>query len=155
MVVRTRFAPSPTGLLHVGGVRTALFAWLYARHHKGEFILRIEDTDQERSTQASVQAILEGMDWLGLNYDRGPFYQTSRYSRYEEIAQQLLNDGKAYRCYCSVERIEALRAAQMLAKEKPRYDGHCREKHLPEDGSPHVIRFKNPQQGVVSFTDQV
>jgi glutamyl-tRNA synthetase len=155
MVVRTRFAPSPTGMLHVGGVRTALFAWLYARHHQGEFILRIEDTDQERSTQASVEAILEGMQWLGLNHDRGPFYQTSRYARYAEVAQQLLDEGKAYRCRCSTERLEMLREAQLLAKEKPRYDGHCREKNLVDNGSPFVIRFKNPQQGEVSFIDHV
>ncbi|WED42114.1 glutamate--tRNA ligase [Legionella cardiaca] len=155
MVVRTRFAPSPTGFLHVGGVRTALFSWLYAKHHQGEFILRIEDTDQERSTQESVQAILDGMAWLGLEYDEGPFYQTKRYDRYREIAQKLLDEGKAYRCECSKERLEALREAQLAAKEKPRYDGHCRDKNLPLSGSPHVIRFKNPQHGTVSFTDHV
>ncbi|KTD23590.1 glutamyl-tRNA synthetase, catalytic subunit [Legionella lansingensis] len=154
MIFRTRFAPSPTGFLHVGGVRTALFSWLYARHHKGEFILRIEDTDQERSTQESVQAILDGMEWLGLNYDAGPFYQTKRYGRYQEIAQTLLEEGKAYRCECSKERLEALREAQLAAKEKPRYDGHCRDKDLPA-GDGQVIRFKNPHMGTVSFTDQV
>ncbi|KTC81621.1 glutamate--tRNA ligase [Legionella brunensis] len=155
MVVRTRFAPSPTGFLHVGGVRTALFSWLYAKHHKGQFILRIEDTDQERSTEESVQAILDGMEWLGLDYDEGPFYQTKRYDRYQEIAQKLLEEGKAYRCECSKERLEELREAQLAAKEKPRYDGHCRDKNLPASNAPHVIRFKNPKTGVVSFTDQV
>lgn len=155
MVVRTRFAPSPTGFLHVGGVRTALFSWLYARRHQGEFILRIEDTDRERSTQDSVQAILDGMDWLGLDYDKGPFYQTERYERYQAIADQLLAEGKAYRCTCSKERIEALREAQLAAKEKPRYDGHCRDKHLPADTEQFVVRFKNPSTGVVSFHDQV
>ncbi|WP_412754754.1 glutamate--tRNA ligase [Legionella donaldsonii] len=154
MVVRTRFAPSPTGFLHVGGVRTALFSWLYAKRHHGEFILRIEDTDQERSTQESVQAILDGMAWLGLDYNEGPFYQTKRYARYQEIAQQLLNEAKAYCCVCSKERLEALRETQLANKEKPRYDGHCRDKNLPATGS-HVLRFKNPQTGIVSFTDQV
>ncbi|CEK10016.1 glutamate--tRNA ligase [Legionella hackeliae] len=155
MVVRTRFAPSPTGFLHVGGVRTALFSWLYARHHQGEFVLRIEDTDQERSTQESVQAILDGMEWLGLHWDEGPIYQTKRYDRYQEIAQMLLNEGKAYRCECSKERLEALREAQLAAKEKPRYDGCCRNKNLPESDNPYVIRFKNPHSGVVSFADEV
>jgi glutamyl-tRNA synthetase len=154
-VVRTRFAPSPTGFLHVGGVRTALFSWLYAKRHQGQFVLRIEDTDQERSTQESVQAILDGMSWLGLDYDEGPFYQTDRYARYSQVAEQLLADGHAYRCYCSKERLEALRESQMLAKEKPRYDGCCRDKNLPKGSEPYVIRFKNPQTGVVSFTDEV
>ncbi|QRN03250.1 glutamate--tRNA ligase [Legionella sp. MW5194] len=155
MVVRTRFAPSPTGYLHVGGVRTALFSWLYARHHHGQFVLRIEDTDQERSTKESVQAILDGMAWLGLDYDEGPVYQTERYGRYRQIAAQLLNEGKAYRCVCSKERLESLREAQLAAKEKPRYDGHCRDKQLPEGDTPFVVRFKNPQVGGVSFSDQV
>ena len=109
MVVRTRFAPSPTGFLHIGGARTALYSWLYARRHNGKFILRIEDTDLERSTQASVDAILEGMAWLGLNYDEGPYYQTQRFDRYREVAEKLLTEGKAYRCYCSKERLEKLR----------------------------------------------
>lgn len=155
MVVRTRFAPSPTGFLHVGGVRTALFSWLYARHHDGEFYLRIEDTDRERSTQESVQAILDGMQWLGLNYDKDPVFQTDRYPRYTEIVEQLLQEGKAYRCSCSKERLETLRAAQMEAREKPRYDGHCRDKNLPESDASYVVRFKNPTEGVVSFTDHV
>lgn len=155
MTVRTRFAPSPTGFLHVGGVRTALFSWLYAKHHQGQFLLRIEDTDQERSTKESVDAILEGMSWLGLHCDEGPYYQTERYPRYKEIAQQLLNEGQAYRCYCSKQRLEDLREKQTAAKDKPRYDGFCREKNLSHQDEPHVIRFKNPYRGTVSFTDQV
>ncbi|KTD40982.1 glutamate--tRNA ligase [Legionella parisiensis] len=155
MTVRTRFAPSPTGFLHVGGVRTALFSWLYAKRHGGEFILRIEDTDQERSTQESVRAILDGLAWLGMDYDEGPFYQTQRYERYKQVAQQFLDEGKAYRCECSKERLEALRAEQLATKEKPRYDGHCRDKNLPISDKPFVIRFKNPAQGTVTFHDEV
>ena len=155
MVVRTRFAPSPTGFLHVGGVRTALFSWLYAKRHQGKFILRVEDTDKERSTHESVQAILEGMHWLGLDCDEGPFYQSDRYPRYLSMAQQLLDEGKAYRCCCSKERLETLREAQIAAKEKPRYDGLCRGKHLPAGDTPFVVRFKNPSSGSVSFHDQV
>ena len=139
----------------MGGVRTALFSWLYARHHQGEFILRIEDTDKERSTTESVQAILDGMQWLGLDHDKGPFYQTDRYPRYTSVAQQLLDEGTAYRCYCSKERLEDLREAQLAAKEKPRYDGHCRLKNLPAGELPFVVRFKNPQSGDVSFSDEV
>lgn len=155
MAVRTRFAPSPTGFLHVGGVRTALFSWLYARHHQGSFILRIEDTDQERSTQESVQVILDGMSWLGLDCDEGPVFQTERYERYQQIADQFLQEGKAYRCLCSKERLEALREGQLAAREKPRYDGHCRELNIAETNEPHVIRFKNPPSGSVRFTDEV
>lgn len=155
MVVRTRFAPSPTGFLHVGGVRTALFSWLYAKHHQGEFILRIEDTDRERSTPASIQAILDGMAWLGLDYDEGPVYQTNRYPCYQEAVEQLLAEKKAYRCVCSKERLEGLREKQLADKEKPRYDGHCRELNLEAADEPFVIRFKNPLDGVVSFQDQV
>jgi glutamyl-tRNA synthetase len=155
MTVRTRFAPSPTGFLHVGGVRTALFSWLFAKNHQGEFVLRIEDTDRERSTQESVQAILDGMQWLGLTWDVGPIYQTDRYSRYQQMAQQLLEQGKAYRCYCSKERLEALREHQLAAKEKPRYDGRCREMHEHPHDESYVIRFKNPRSGTIGFTDQV
>ncbi|GMR16701.1 MAG: glutamate--tRNA ligase [Gammaproteobacteria bacterium] len=154
MSIRTRFAPSPTGYLHIGGARTALFAWLYARKHGGKFVLRIEDTDLERSTEESVNAILEGMAWMGLDYDEGPFYQTHRFDRYAEVIQQLLDDGKAYRCNCSKERIEKLREEQMAAKEKPRYDGHCRGQAVSAD-EPHVIRFANPQEGEVVFDDLV
>ncbi len=155
MTVRTRFAPSPTGFLHVGGVRTALFSWLYAKRHQGQFILRIEDTDQERSTQESVQAILDGMAWLGLDCDEGPYYQTQRYERYNQVAEQFLSECKAYRCECSKERLESLREAQLAAKEKPRYDGHCRNKNLGVTDAPYVIRFKNPTSGIVSFKDEV
>ena len=155
MTVRTRFAPSPTGFLHVGGVRTALFSWLYAKRHQGSFIVRVEDTDKERSTQESVQAILDGMAWLGLDCDEGPYYQTDRFDRYNQVAEQFLEEGKAYRCECSKERLESLREAQLAAKEKPRYDGHCRTKNLPLTDKPYVIRFKNPDEGIVSFTDEV
>jgi len=155
MTVCTRFAPSPTGDLHIGGARTALFSWLFARHHQGQFILRIEDTDRERSTQASVDAILQGMEWLGLTHDQGPFYQTKRFDRYAQVIQQLLDNGYAYRCYCSKERLEKLRNDQTLAKEKPRYDGYCRE-HAPVDPhAPSVVRFKNPLDGVVVIEDLV
>src|SRR3990167_4308834 len=122
-MVRTRFAPSPTGYLHIGGARTALYCWLYARKTKGTFILRIEDTDLERSNPESVQAILDGMDWLNLGHDEGPFYQTKRFDRYREVAEQLLAEGKAYRCYCTKERLDNLREEQMKNKQKPRYDG--------------------------------
>ena len=156
MTIRTRFAPSPTGYLHVGGARTALYCWLYARKHHGTFILRIEDTDLERSTQKSVDVILQGMEWLGLDYDEGPFYQTQRFDRYKEVIQQLLNEGNAYRCYCSKERLEALRTEQMANKEKPRYDGRCRNlQNAPPDAPAPVIRFKNPQHGEVIVDDQI
>jgi len=154
MTVKTRFAPSPTGYLHVGGARTALFSWLHARKHGGRFVLRIEDTDLERSTQESVNAILEGMTWLGLEYDEGPFYQTHRFDRYNEVIDQLLEKGLAYRCDCSRERLEKLREEQMAAKQKPRYDGHCRNAHVSAD-EPHVIRFRNPAEGSVGFDDLV
>lgn len=155
MVVRTRFAPSPTGFLHIGGARTALYAWLFARHHNGQFILRIEDTDRERSTEASVQAIIEGMAWLQLDYDEGPFFQMQRLSRYEEVIAGLLSAGKAYRCYCSKERLETLRATQLEKKEKPRYDGHCRHLNLPHKAESYVVRFANPLEGEVAYQDQV
>ncbi len=154
MTIKTRFAPSPTGYLHVGGARTALFSWLYARKHGGRFVLRVEDTDLERSTQESVNAILEGMTWLGLEYDEGPFYQTHRFERYYEVIEQLMDNGHAYRCSCSKERLEALREDQMKRKEKPRYDGHCRDKFV-DPNEPHVIRFRNPVEGVVAFEDMV
>lgn len=153
--VRTRFAPSPTGYLHIGGLRTALFSWLVARHQKGAFILRIEDTDLERSTPESVQAILDGMKWVDLKWDEGPFYQTKRFDRYKEVIQQLLAEGKAYRCTCSKERLEKLRIEQEIRKEKPRYDGLCRELSIRESSQPFVVRFKNPANGSVSFDDQV
>ncbi len=156
MTVRTRFAPSPTGYLHIGGARTALFSWLYARKHGGKFILRIEDTDRERSTEASVQVILDGMAWLGLDYDEGPFYQTQRMERYKEVIQQLLDNDQAYYCYCSKEELDALREQQMARKEKPRYDGRYRDFcGIPPDGVQPVIRFKTPLEGVVEIDDMV
>ena len=130
MTIRTRFAPSPTGYLHVGGARTALFSYLFARRHGGRFILRIEDTDLERSTAESVNAILEGMAWLGLEYDEGPFYQTHRFDRYNQVIDELLAKGLAYRCDCPKERLDAMREEQMAAKLKPRYDGLCRHRDL-------------------------
>ncbi len=155
MSIRTRFAPSPTGYLHIGGARTALFSWLYARKHGGVFILRIEDTDLERSTMESVNAILEGMTWLGLEYDEGPFYQTERFERYKEVIQQLLDSGHAYHCYCTREELDELRARQMDNKEKPRYDGRCRHRTEPREGVSPVIRFRNPDDGEVVIDDRV
>lgn len=156
MKVRTRFAPSPTGYLHIGGARTALFSWLYARKMGGDFILRIEDTDLERSTQASVDAIMQGMEWLGLDFDEGPFYQTQRFDRYKEVLQQLLDNGQAYYCYCSRQELDELREQQMANKQKPRYDGRWRDSDAaPPEGIKPVVRFKNPLDGVVEFHDQV
>ncbi len=155
MSVRTRFAPSPTGYLHVGGARTALFSWLHARKHGGRFVLRIEDTDLERSTAESVNAILEGMTWLGLEYDEGPFYQTQRFDRYRELIDKLLEEGKAYRCYCTKDELEAMREQQMGRKEKPRYTGLCRTRSEPRAGVEPVIRFKNPLDGQVVFDDLI
>lgn len=154
MKIRTRFAPSPTGYLHIGGARTALYCYLYARKTQGTFILRIEDTDLERSTPESVQAILDGMQWLNLTHDEGPFYQTKRFDRYAAVIEQLLAEGKAYRCYCSKEHLETLRETQMANKEKPRYDGRCRELTKAQNGD-FVIRFKNPIGGAVEFDDLV
>lgn len=153
MTVKTRFAPSPTGLLHIGGIRTALFSWLYAKHHNGKFVLRIEDTDRERSTDEAVQVILDGMAWLGLEHDEGPYYQTQRFERYQAIIDQLLQNGHAYRCICSKERLEQIRNEAMSRGEKPRYDGHCRALNLTDENS--VIRFKNPIDGQVVVHDQV
>ena len=156
MTVVTRFAPSPTGHLHIGGARTALFSWLYARRQGGRFILRVEDTDRERSTDEYVQAILEGMAWLGLEHDDGPYYQTQRFDRYRQIIERMLAEGTAYRCYCSRERLDALRAEQMAAKEKPRYDGLCRDRQdPPPEGVSPVVRFRNPTDGQVVFEDLV
>jgi len=155
-MIKTRFAPSPTGVLHVGGARTALFCWLLARKMGGKFVLRIEDTDLERSTPESVQAILDGMDWLGLDYDEGPFYQTRRFDRYREAVERLIEQGDAYYCQCSRERLEALRERQMADRQKPRYDGSCRDLGLePDENTPMVVRFRNPQDGVVTFKDHV
>ena len=155
MTVRTRFAPSPTGYLHIGGVRTALFSWLYAKKHKGAFVLRVEDTDRERSTQASVDAILNGMQWLGLDADEGPFYQTDNFDKYAEVIQQLMDAGNAYHCYCSKERLDEMRDQQRANKEKPRYDGRCRHSNKVLEGVSPVVRFKNPEEGETVFTDLV
>ena len=154
MSVVTRFAPSPTGYLHVGGARTALYSWLVAKAQGGEFVLRIEDTDRERSTQPAIDAILEGMEWLGLNWDRGPYYQTKRFDRYKELVDQLLEEDKAYKCYCSTERLEKMREEQMERGEKPRYDGHCRD-NPNASGDSYVIHFRNPQEGSVIFDDLI
>jgi glutamyl-tRNA synthetase len=155
-MIKTRFAPSPTGVLHVGGARTALFCWLYSKQTHGKFVLRIEDTDLERSTAQSVKAILDAMQWLGLDYDEGPYYQTQRFERYQAVIRQLIEQGDAYYCQCSRERLDELRARQMADKQKPRYDGRCRDLGLvPRADAPMVIRFRNPQQGVVSFRDHV
>jgi glutamyl-tRNA synthetase len=155
MTIVTRFAPSPTGLLHIGGVRTALFSWLYAKRRGGRFILRVEDTDRERSTQEAVQVILDGMRWLGLAYDEGPYYQTRRFDRYAEVLAQMLAEGNAYHCYCSKEELEEMRTAQLARKEKPRYDGRCRHRAAPVPGVQPVIRFKNPLDGEVVVEDLV
>jgi len=151
--MKTRFAPSPTGLLHIGGIRTALFSWLYAKHNNGKFVLRIEDTDRERSTDEAVQVILDGMAWLGLDHDEGPYYQTQRFDRYKEVIEQLLEAGLAYRCTCSKERVEQIRNEAMSRGEKPRYDGHCRSLNITDNNS--VIRFKTPVDGQVIVDDQV
>jgi glutamyl-tRNA synthetase len=149
--MKSRFAPSPTGYLHIGGARTAFFAWLWAKKNNSKFVLRIEDTDKERSTQVSVDAILEGMDWLGLDYDEGPIYQSDRTNRYNEVISELLSNGKAYYCDCSIERLDSMREGQITKKEKPKYDGCCRNKGLKNG----VIRFLNPVDGVVNFSDYV
>ena len=160
MTVRTRFAPSPTGYLHIGGARTALFSWAYARKHGGTFILRIEDTDVERSTPEAVQAILDGMAWLRLNYDEGPYYQMQRMPRYKEVIQQMLASGQAYYCYTAPDELDAMREAQRTRGEKPRYDGRWRPDPgktlppVPADARP-VVRFRNPTEGVVAWKDLV
>ncbi len=159
MTVKTRFAPSPTGYLHVGGARTALYSWLYAKNQGGEFVLRIEDTDLERSTQEAVDAILEGMSWLGLEWDEGPYYQTKRFDRYNEVVDQLLAEDKAYKCYASKELLDEVRAEQEANKEMARYDAnHPKIKAANEaakEGDPCVIRFRNPKEGSVVFEDQI
>ncbi|MGC9387074.1 MAG: glutamate--tRNA ligase [Hydrogenovibrio sp.] len=155
-MIKTRFAPSPTGYLHIGGVRTALFSWLYARQNKGQFILRIEDTDLERSTQESVQAILDGMAWLGLDYDEGPIYQTERFDRYKAVIQDLLDRDLAYYCYASPEELDEMREQQKARGEKPRYDGRYRcFTGTPPEGVKPVVRFKNPTDGEVVIDDLV
>ena len=158
--VRTRFAPSPTGFIHLGNIRSALYPWAFARAKGGDFILRIEDTDQERSTQAAVDVIIEGMKWLGLDHDEGPFYQMQRMARYKEVLAELIAAGHVYPCYMSMAELDALRERQMAAKEKPRYDGTWRPEPgkvlppIPEGVQP-VLRFKNPKDGVVAWDDKV
>jgi glutamyl-tRNA synthetase len=155
MKVRTRFAPSPTGQLHIGGIRTALYAWLYAKKQKGQFILRIEDTDLARALPAAVEIILEGLQWLNLDYDEGPYFQSQRLERYQEVLSQLLAREQAYRCYCSKERLAALRSEQLSQHKKPRYDGYCRDRKTVIPNQPFVVRFRNPQKGAVVVDDQV
>src|SRR3989440_9073840 len=161
MKVRTRFAPSPTGYLHIGGARTALFSWAYARKHGGKFILRIEDTDLERSTESSVQAILDAMHWLSLNWDEGPFFQMKRLARYKEAAERLIARGKAYHCWATKEELDAMRERQRARGEKPRYDGRWRPERAkaaglvpPRDRRP-VVRLRNPDEGDVIFHDVI
>ena len=155
MTVKTRFAPSPTGYLHIGGARTALYSWLIARKQGGKFVLRIEDTDRERSTDEAVDVILQAMDWLGLNYDEGPIYQTQRSQRYQQVIDQLLEQGDAYHCYCSRELLDEMREQAMANKQKPRYDGRCRTVTAPVEGVDPVVRFKNPLDGDVVVDDLV
>jgi len=161
MAVRTRFAPSPTGYLHIGGARTALFSWAYARHHGGQFVLRVEDTDLERSTQASVAAIVDGMRWLGIEWDEGPFFQMQRLARYQEVADRLIAEGHAYRCWATREELEQLRAEQRARGEKPRYDGRWRPERararglVPPTDRPPVIRFRTPEEGTIGWPDLV
>lgn len=157
MKVKTRFAPSPTGYLHVGGARTALYSLLFSRHYQGEFVLRIEDTDLERSTPEAIEAIMDGLNWLGLNWDEGPYFQTQRMARYHTVLQEMLAAGTAYRCYCSKQRLTQLRETQMAQGEKPRYDGHCRDNPACtiDAQQPYVIRFRNPCNGQVTFADLI
>ncbi|MGI9291059.1 MAG: glutamate--tRNA ligase [Gammaproteobacteria bacterium] len=153
--IKTRFAPSPTGYLHIGGVRTALFSWLHARRHGGKFVLRVEDTDRERSTQESIDIILEGIQWLGLDWDEDPVYQSQRFGRYREVAEELLVQAKAYRCYCTKEELDELREQQMAAGRNPGYDGRCRDRTEPLAGVDSVIRFRMPDTGSVTIHDLV
>jgi glutamyl-tRNA synthetase len=155
MSVKTRFAPSPTGYLHIGGVRTALFCWLYARHFGGQFVLRIEDTDRERSTQESIDAILNGMKWVGLDWDEGPYYQSERFDCYRAYADQMLEAGTAYHCYCTAEELDEMRAEQTATGQNPRYDGRCRDRVEPCPGVHPVIRFRMPETGEVVIDDRV
>ena len=160
-MIRTRFAPSPTGYLHIGGARTALFSWAYARKHGGKFVLRIEDTDLERSTEESVQAILDGMTWIGLDWDEGPIHQMHRLDRYRDVAEELIREGKAFHCYCTKQELDAMREAQRARGEKPRYDGRWRPENAralgltPPPGAKPVVRFRNPLEGEVTFVDLV
>ncbi|WP_440905929.1 glutamate--tRNA ligase [Catenovulum sp. SX2] len=155
MTIKTRFAPSPTGYLHVGGARTALYSWLFAKANQGEFVLRIEDTDLERSTQQAIDAIMDGMNWLGLEWNEGPYYQTKRFDRYKALIQQLLEEGKAYKCFTTPAELDEMREKQMAAGEKPRYNGLWRDRTDHPTDQPYVIRFKNPLEGCVVFDDKI
>ena len=155
MTVTTRFAPSPTGYLHIGGARTALYSWLYAKQNHGKFVLRIEDTDRERSTEESVQAIFDGMAWLGMHADEKPIFQTSRFDRYKELIQKLLDEDKAYYCYCTKEELEQMREEQRAKKQKPMYDERCRKRTEPRDGVDPVVRFKSPGRGKTAWDDMI
>ncbi|MEF8793680.1 MAG: glutamate--tRNA ligase, partial [Thiohalorhabdus sp.] len=155
MTVRTRFAPSPTGYLHIGGARTALFSWLHARQNAGAFVLRIEDTDRERSTPEAVQAILDGMTWLGLDWDEGPYFQSQRMGRYREVIDRLLAEGQAYHCYCTKDELDAMREAQREAGHKPMYDGRCRNRSEPREGVDPVVRFRAPDAGKTVADDRI
>ena len=156
MKIRTRFAPSPTGYLHIGGARTALFNWLYAKKHGGEYLLRIEDTDKARSNEEYTHDIIENLFWLGIESEIKPVYQSKRAENYNQVIKKLLNEGKAYHCYCSKERLDALREEQLSNKQKPRYDGTCRHlKSLPNSNIPPVVRLKNPEQGSVKILDEI
>ena len=156
MTVRTRFAPSPTGLLHVGGIRTALFSWLYAKHNNGQFILRIEDTDRERSTDDAKNVILDGINWLNLDYDEGPYFQTDRFERYSEIIQELLRSGNAYYCYCTKEELDVMREDALRQGKKPKYNGFWRDRDTtPPINIKPVVRFKTPLDGNVVINDFV
>ena len=154
-MIRTRFAPSPTGQLHIGGARTALFNWLFARHHKGSFVLRIEDTDRERSRDEYTRGILDGLAWLGITHDEGPFFQSARMELYKEHALRLLQEGHAYKCYCTPEELEEKRKRALKEGQKPSYDRTCRDKTGEQPGKPYVIRFKTPLSGTVAFRDLV
>ena len=154
-IIRTRFAPSPTGYFHIGGARTALFSWLFAKQRRGTFILRIEDTDVERSTQASVDVILDGLRWLKIDWEEGPYFQSQRMERYQEAIQYLMEKGQAYPCYCSKERLIELRNIQLKNKQKPRYDGFCRDRQPRDTCDPFVVRFNNPTEGTVVFDDMI
>lgn len=154
--IRTRFSPSPTGNLHLGSIRTALYSWLFSKKEGGHFILRIEDTDYIRSTQKNIDVIIDGMTWLNLDWDEGPYFQSERLNLYNSIAEEMLVKGTAYRCFCSKERIESLRQSQILNKKKPRYDGYCRNNRILHfTKNPYVIRFCNPKEGIVSFNDRI
>ncbi|WMY97333.1 MAG: glutamate--tRNA ligase [Arsenophonus sp.] len=153
--VKTRFAPSPTGLLHIGNARTALYSWLYSKHYNGKFVLRIEDSDLKRFDEKSIDSIIDGMHWLKLNWDEGPYYQSNNLKYYNSIINEMIHNNQAYNCYCSFERLESLRKKQISNGKKPRYDGYCRNINYHNNNDPHVVRFANPKNGIVSFRDKI